>query len=342
MSAGEWDHARRREALGALSSLLTKTHPDREGASSSPSSPTRSTTSDARAEAPGHRATRRRHRRLGEPHELRLALQPGQQQQARHDRRPRRNSVSLIATDVLSEGQNLQDCAIVVNYDLPWAIIRLVQRPAASTASARRPRRSSCYSFLPADGVERIIRLRARVRQRLRENAEVVGTDEAFFEDDGERQELSSTSTTRTPASSTARPTPRSISPPTPIQIWKNAIDAEPGASEDDPRLPPVVLLDEACARQATSAGRRARLSPHRRRQRRTCLGRRERRRASPNPVRDPEGCRAARPTRRRLPRLENHHELVAKAVEDDLPRKSTVGGSLAVRPAPASAPTSD
>jgi superfamily II DNA/RNA helicase len=34
----------------------------------------------------------------------------------------------LIATDVQSEGQNLQDAAIVVNYDLPWAIIRLVQR----------------------------------------------------------------------------------------------------------------------------------------------------------------------------------------------------------------------
>jgi superfamily II DNA/RNA helicase len=34
----------------------------------------------------------------------------------------------LIATDILSEGQNLQDAAIVVNYDLPWAVIRLVQR----------------------------------------------------------------------------------------------------------------------------------------------------------------------------------------------------------------------
>jgi superfamily II DNA/RNA helicase len=34
----------------------------------------------------------------------------------------------LIATDVLSEGQNLQDCHIVLNYDLPWAIIRLIQR----------------------------------------------------------------------------------------------------------------------------------------------------------------------------------------------------------------------
>lgn len=32
----------------------------------------------------------------------------------------------LIATDVLSEGQNLQDGAILVNYDLPWAIIRLI------------------------------------------------------------------------------------------------------------------------------------------------------------------------------------------------------------------------
>ena len=34
----------------------------------------------------------------------------------------------LTATVVLSEGQNLQDCAVVVNYDLPWAIIRLIQR----------------------------------------------------------------------------------------------------------------------------------------------------------------------------------------------------------------------
>ena len=34
----------------------------------------------------------------------------------------------LISTDVLSEGQNLQDARIVVNYDLPWAIVRLVQR----------------------------------------------------------------------------------------------------------------------------------------------------------------------------------------------------------------------
>ena len=39
-----------------------------------------------------------------------------------------------------------------------------------------------CYSFLPAEGVENIINLRRRLMQRLRENEEVVGSDEAFFE----------------------------------------------------------------------------------------------------------------------------------------------------------------
>jgi hypothetical protein len=47
-----------------------------------------------------------------------------------------------------------------------------------------------CYSFLPAEGVERIIKLRARVQQRLQENAEVVGTDETFFEGDSDSQSI--------------------------------------------------------------------------------------------------------------------------------------------------------
>ncbi len=90
----------------------------------------------------------------------------------------------LVATDILSEGQNLQDCAIVVNYDLPWAIIRLIQRAGRVDRIGQKADKILCYSFLPADGVEKIIRLRQRVRQRLTENAEVVGADEAFFEDD--------------------------------------------------------------------------------------------------------------------------------------------------------------
>ncbi|MBO3463209.1 phospholipase D-like domain-containing protein [Aetokthonos hydrillicola Thurmond2011] len=90
----------------------------------------------------------------------------------------------LIATDVISEGHNLQDCAIIINWDLPWAIIRLIQRAGRVDRIGQNAEKILCYSFLPAEGIERIINLRRRLRQRLQENAEVVGTDEAFFEDD--------------------------------------------------------------------------------------------------------------------------------------------------------------
>jgi len=91
---------------------------------------------------------------------------------------------------VLSEGQNLQDCAVVVNYDLPWAIIRLIQRAGRVDRIGQTAEEILCHSFMPSDGVERIINLRGRVRRRLRQNAEVVGTDEVFFEDDPNDQPI--------------------------------------------------------------------------------------------------------------------------------------------------------
>ncbi|MCI0718633.1 MAG: phospholipase D-like domain-containing protein [Acidobacteria bacterium] len=151
----------------------------------------------------------------------------------------------LISTDVLSEGQNLQDCAIVVSYDLPWAIIRLVQRAGRVDRIGQKAENILCYSFLPADGVERIIRLRARVRQRLRENAEVVGTDEAFFEDDRNDQTildlyhekagiLEGEAETEVDLASYA------------YQIWKNAITTDPSLEKTVPELPPVVFATKA------------------------------------------------------------------------------------------------
>lgn len=96
----------------------------------------------------------------------------------------------MVATDVLSEGQNLQDAALVVNYDLPWAIIRLIQRAGRVDRIGQAAEAITCYSFLPAEGVERLLRLRARVTQRLRENGEVLGTDEQFFSDNQQAQDL--------------------------------------------------------------------------------------------------------------------------------------------------------
>lgn len=96
---------------------------------------------------------------------------------------PAKQTRVLIATDVLSEGQNLQDAARVINYDLPWAIIRLIQRAGRVDRIGQKREVIHCYSFLPADGVENIIRLRRRLVNRLHENEEVVGSDESFFED---------------------------------------------------------------------------------------------------------------------------------------------------------------
>jgi len=90
----------------------------------------------------------------------------------------------LITTDVLSEGQNLQDAHIIVNFDLPWALIRLIQRAGRVDRIGQQSEVIYCYSFLPTDGVENIIRLRHRLQQRIKENSEVVGSDEVFFDGD--------------------------------------------------------------------------------------------------------------------------------------------------------------
>ena len=90
----------------------------------------------------------------------------------------------LISTDVLSEGQNLQDCRIVVNYDLPWAIIRLIQRAGRVDRIGQQATEILCYSFLPEEGIEKIINLRGRLDVRIKQHTDVLGSDEQFFEGD--------------------------------------------------------------------------------------------------------------------------------------------------------------
>lgn len=145
----------------------------------------------------------------------------------------------LIATDVLSEGQNLQDCHIVVNYDLPWAIIRLIQRAGRVDRIGQQANRILCYSFLPAEGVERIIRLRARVRQRLTENAEVVGTDESFFEDDLTGPVLADLYNEAAGILDDEEDDEVDLASYA-YQIWRNAVEQQPELERIIPALAPV------------------------------------------------------------------------------------------------------
>ena len=145
----------------------------------------------------------------------------------------------VVTTDVLSEGQNLQDSHIVLNYDLPWAIIRLIQRAGRVDRIGQKSSEILCYSFLPEDGIEKIIKLRERLKQRIKENAETVGSDEVFFEGDpiniddlyNEKSGiLDDEEDIEVDLASYA------------YQIWKNAIDADKKLMKLIPELPEVIF----------------------------------------------------------------------------------------------------
>ncbi|TBR57604.1 NgoFVII family restriction endonuclease [Westiellopsis prolifica IICB1] len=150
----------------------------------------------------------------------------------------------LIATDILSEGHNLQDCAIIINWDLPWAIIRLIQRAGRVDRIGQNAENILCYSFLPAEGVERIINLRGRLRQRLQENAEVVGTDEAFFEDD-DTQVILDLYNEKSGILDGEEDTEVDLTSEA-FQIWKKATDNNPTLKKMIEEMPNVVYSTRA------------------------------------------------------------------------------------------------
>jgi superfamily II DNA or RNA helicase len=156
-----------------------------------------------------------------------------------HQVKPEDELRVLLATDVLSEGQNLQDCYVIVNYDLPWAIIRLIQRAGRVDRIGQKSDKIFCHSFMPADGVERIINLRRRVRQRLHQNAEVVGSDEHFFEDDLDEKPLLDLYNEKSGILEDVDSEVDLASYA--YQIWKNAIDADPKLQKLIGDMPNVV-----------------------------------------------------------------------------------------------------
>lgn len=148
----------------------------------------------------------------------------------------------LIATDVLSEGQNLQDAFVVINYDLPWAIIRLIQRAGRVDRIGQRSDEIFVYSMWPAEGIERLIRLRSRLRQRLAENAAVVGADELFFEDEDQHEPEALRALYDEQSGILDDDEDREVDLVSyAYQIWKNATDANPALKPLIERMPDVV-----------------------------------------------------------------------------------------------------
>ncbi len=147
----------------------------------------------------------------------------------------------LVTTDVLSEGQNLQDSHVILNFDLPWAIIRLIQRAGRVDRIGQKAEKIYCYSFLPEDGIEKIIRLRSRLKDRLEQSDEVLGSpDEVFFDNQKIRSQLEGLYNEQSNILDEEEDGEVDLASYA-YQIWKNATDANPQLNNIIPELANVV-----------------------------------------------------------------------------------------------------
>lgn len=73
----------------------------------------------------------------------------------------------LIATDCLSEGQNLQDADMQVNYDIHWNPVRLIQRFGRIDRIGSPNANISCVNFWPAKSFEDYLHLETRIQNRM-------------------------------------------------------------------------------------------------------------------------------------------------------------------------------
>ncbi len=74
----------------------------------------------------------------------------------------------LIATDCISEGQNLQDCDYVVNYDIHWNPVRIIQRFGRIDRIGSKNKYIQLVNFWPDMDLDEYINLKSRVETRMK------------------------------------------------------------------------------------------------------------------------------------------------------------------------------
>ena len=86
---------------------------------------------------------------------------------------------ALICTDVLAEGMNLQQCRNIINYDLPWNPMRLVQRHGRVDRIGSIHSEVYLRTFFPDAQLDGLLNLEGRVRRKLALAAASVGVEDA-------------------------------------------------------------------------------------------------------------------------------------------------------------------
>lgn len=88
----------------------------------------------------------------------------------------------LVATDVLAEGLNMQDCDIVLNYDLHWNPVRLIQRFGRIDRIGSEHEVIWGLNFLPETELEKSLGIQAVLKERIQEIHDTIGEDAAILD----------------------------------------------------------------------------------------------------------------------------------------------------------------
>src|SRR5207253_1995338 len=83
----------------------------------------------------------------------------------------------LVTTDVLAEGINLQQCRNIINYDLPWNPMRLVQRHGRIDRIGSPHANVYIRCFFPDVRLDALLELEGRIRRKVAQAAATVGVE---------------------------------------------------------------------------------------------------------------------------------------------------------------------
>jgi ERCC4-related helicase len=87
----------------------------------------------------------------------------------------------LVSTDVLAEGQNLQDANYVVNYDLPWNPMRIVQRVGRVDRLGSDYDEVTAAVFLPEQQLEDLLGLLEKLQKKIQKASQTVGVESTIL-----------------------------------------------------------------------------------------------------------------------------------------------------------------
>jgi hypothetical protein len=115
---------------------------------------------------------------------------PRAKQRAKMSSMPQGGEIDiLIATDCISEGQNLQDCDLLVNYDIHWNPVRIIQRFGRIDRIGSLNAQIQLVNFWPTPDLNKYINLKNRVEARMA-LVDIAATNEDNILTNSELEEL--------------------------------------------------------------------------------------------------------------------------------------------------------